>query len=147
MTGLSLLTLSITEQKFLILVNSSLSIIFHGSSFGVISEKNHCNNQGHPDFLLGVWLLHSSLHSFVFFLHVNIQLLVAQTVKNLSAIPETQVWFLGWEDPLEEGMATHSVFLPGEFHGQRRLGGYSPWGHKKLDMTEWLTLSHCHPVM
>ena len=54
MTGLSLLTLSITEQKFLILVNSSLSIIFHGSSFGVISEKKHCNNQGHPDFLLGV---------------------------------------------------------------------------------------------
>ena len=34
-----------------------------------------------------------------------------------------------------------SVFLPGEFHGQRRLVGYSPWGHKELDITEWLTLS------
>ena len=33
------------------------------------------------------------------------------------------------------------VFLPGEFHGQRRLMGYSPWGHKKLDTTEQLTLS------
>ena len=33
------------------------------------------------------------------------------------------------------------VFLPGQFHGQRSLGGYSPWGHKELDMTEWLTLS------
>ena len=32
------------------------------------------------------------------------------------------------------------VFLPGEFQGQRSLVGYSPWGHKKLDMTEWLTL-------
>ena len=28
------------------------------------------------------------------------------------------------------------VFLPGEFHGQRRLAGYSPWGHKELGMTE-----------
>ena len=31
------------------------------------------------------------------------------------------------------------VFLPGEFHGQRSLLGYSPWVHKELDMTEWLT--------
>ena len=38
-------------------------------------------------------------------------------------------------------MATHSVFLPGEFHGQRRLAGYSPWGRKESDMTEQLTLS------
>ena len=30
------------------------------------------------------------------------------------------------------------VFLPGEFHGQRSLAGYSPWGLKELDMTEWL---------
>ena len=38
------------------------------------------------------------------------------------------------------------VFLPGEFHGQRSLEGYSPRGHKGLDMTERLTLSlfsHC----
>ena len=28
------------------------------------------------------------------------------------------------------------VFLPGEFHGQRNLAGYSPWGHKESDMTE-----------
>ena len=32
------------------------------------------------------------------------------------------------------------VFLPEGFHGQRILVGYSPWGHKELDMTEWLTL-------
>ena len=32
------------------------------------------------------------------------------------------------------------VFLPGEFHGQRSLEGYSPWGHKDLDTTEQLTL-------
>ena len=34
------------------------------------------------------------------------------------------------------------VFLPGKFHGQRSLAGYSPWGHKESDMTEYLTLSH-----
>ena len=41
-------------------------------------------------------------------------------------------------------MATHStpISLPGEFHGQRSLVGYSPWGCKELDMTEWLTHTH-----
>ena len=33
------------------------------------------------------------------------------------------------------------VFLPGEFHGERSLMGYSPWGHKVSDTTDWLTLS------
>ena len=36
---------------------------------------------------------------------------MAQTVKNLPAMPETKVQSLGWEDPLEEGMATHSSIL------------------------------------
>ena len=36
-------------------------------------------------------------------------------------------------------MATHSVFLPREFHEQRRLAGYSSWGCKELDPTEQLT--------
>ena len=38
--------------------------------------------------------------------------LVAQTVKNLPAMQEAQVRSLGWEDPLEKGMATHSSILP-----------------------------------
>ena len=37
--------------------------------------------------------------------------LVAQTVKNLPAVQETWVRLLGWEDPLEKGMATHSSIL------------------------------------
>ena len=37
--------------------------------------------------------------------------LVAQTVKNVLAVRETWFRSLGWEDPLEEGMATHSSFL------------------------------------
>ena len=31
------------------------------------------------------------------------------------------------------------VFLPGEFHGQRSLAGYSPWGRKEMDMTEQIS--------
>ena len=38
-----------------------------------------------------------------------------------------------------EGTVTHSWFLPGEFHGQRSLAGYSPWGHRELDTTEQIT--------
>ena len=41
----------------------------------------------------------------------NMPSLVAQLVKNLPAIQETRVWFLGWEDPLEKEMATHSSIL------------------------------------
>ena len=33
------------------------------------------------------------------------------------------------------------IFLPGKSHGQRSLVGYSPWGHKELDTTEWLHLN------
>jgi len=34
------------------------------------------------------------------------------------------------------------IFLPGESHGKRSLVGYSPWGHKESDTTEWLTHTH-----
>ena len=47
---------------------------------------------------------------------------MAQLVKNLPAMQQTRVQSLGWEYPLEKGMATPPVFLPGEFHGQRSLG-------------------------
>ena len=57
-------------------------------------------------------------------------------VKNLPAMWETGVRSLGQEDPLEEGMATHSSILAGESHGQRSLVGHSPWGHKESDITE-----------
>ena len=39
---------------------------------------------------------------------------------------------------------TTPVFLPGEFHGQRSLAGYSPWDHKEVDTTEQLTHTHTH---
>ena len=68
---------------------------------------------------------------------------MTQLVKNLPAMQELGVWSLGWQDPLEKGMASHSRILAGEFHGQRSLLGYSPWGRKESDTTEWLSLSLC----
>ena len=61
---------------------------------------------------------------------------MAQRVKNLQAMQETWVQYLGQEDPLEKGMATHSIFLPGESHEQRSLVGCSPVGCKESDTTE-----------
>lgn len=58
-------------------------------------------------------------------------------VKNPPAMWKTQVRFLGQEDPLEKGMATHtSAFLPGKPHEQRSLTGYSSYGNTELDTTE-----------
>ena len=62
--------------------------------------------------------------------------LVAQMVKNLPAMQDTWVQFLGREDPLEEEMATHSSILAWRIHGQRSLAGYRPW-----DDEEWTRLS------
>ena len=52
---------------------------------------------------------------------------------------QTQVQSLGQEETLEEEMPTTPVSLPGEAHGQRSLGGYSPWGRKQSNTTERLT--------
>ena len=49
---------------------------------------------------------------------------------------ETPVWSLSWEDLLEWKWKPTPGFLPGEFHRQRSLAGYSAWGHKESDMTE-----------
>ena len=62
---------------------------------------------------------------------------MAQKVKNPPAMQETWVQPLGWEDPLEEGMATHSSILAWKIPMDRGAWlGYSPWGHKESDMTE-----------
>ena len=53
--------------------------------------------------------------------------LLAQMVKNLPPIQETQVRSLGQEDPLEKGISTHSSILAWRIHGEF-LAGYSSWG-------------------
>ena len=54
----------------------------------------------------------------------------------MQEMQEMWIQSLGPEDLLEEDVATHPVFLPGESYGQRSLASYSPWGRKELDMTE-----------
>ena len=49
---------------------------------------------------------------------------------------ETQVQSLVGKIPWRREWLPTPVFLPGEFHGQRSLVGYSPWGHKETDMIE-----------
>ena len=68
--------------------------------------------------------------------------LVAQMVKNMPLMQETWVQSLGWEDPLEKGMATHSSTLSvlENSMDKRSLVGPGPWDHKELDTTEQLTL-------
>ena len=52
---------------------------------------------------------------------------------------ETPVWSLGWEDLLEEGMATHSSILAGESPWTEEPGGLQTWGCKQLDTTKHST--------
>ena len=58
--------------------------------------------------------------------------LVAQIVKRLPAMQETQVRSVGQEDPLEKAMATYSSILAWRIPWKRSLVGSSPWGCKEL---------------
>ena len=58
--------------------------------------------------------------------------LVAQMVKNSPAMRETWVQSLGWEDPLEEGMATTPIFLPGESPWTEKPGGLQSMGSQRV---------------
>ena len=69
--------------------------------------------------------------------------LVAQSVKNLLVMQETSVWFLDWEDPLEEGMAMRAwqstpVFLPGESPWTEEPGGLQSMKSQR-DGHDWAT--------
>ena len=83
----------------------SLDLSFHGS----LADKESACNAGDPGLILGWERSHGEgigyplLYSWAF--------LMAQMVKNLPATWETWVQSLGWEDPLKEGMATHSSIL------------------------------------
>ena len=78
-----------------------------------------------------------------------LELFIWQKVKGLYFVP-----YRRWRcEELWGGIPLHTwrrkwqptpVFLSGEFHGQRSLVGYSPWGGKESDMSEWLTHTHTH---
>ena len=60
-------------------------------------------------------------------------------VKNLTAMQETWVQSLGWEESLEKGMQPSPIFLPRKSHGQRNLADYSPGGCKELLASTFVT--------
>jgi len=59
-----------------------------------------------------------------------------QLVKNPPAMQDTLVQSLGWEDPLEEGMATHSNILAWRIPWTEEPGRLQSMGSKMLDITE-----------
>ena len=58
--------------------------------------------------------------------------LVAQSVKNLPAVQETRVRSLGWEDPLEKKMATHSSILVWKISFTEEPGGLQSMGSQRV---------------
>ena len=69
--------------------------------------------------------------------------LVAQMVKNLSVMQETQVQSLGWEDPLENGMATHSSILAWSIPWTEEPCGLQSIGLQRV-RHGWVTNTHTH---
>ena len=73
--------------------------------------------------------------------HYSFGLHLAQRVKRLSAMQERPGFDL-WvgKIPWRRKWQPTPVLLPGKSHGRRSLVGYSPWGRKESDTTEWLHL-------
>ena len=68
--------------------------------------------------------------------------LVAQTVKNLPIMRETWIWSLGWEAPLEKGMATHCSILVWRIPWTEESGGLQPMGSQSETQiqSDWIIL-------
>ena len=105
-----------------------------GKDFSIVLKAGVMGGIQAQTFLRGLWPL--PLPNIVA-ARVQLSFPVAQLVKNLPAMWETWVWFLGWEDPRRRERLPIPVFWPGEFHGL-----YSPWSHKESDTTEPLSLTH-----
>ena len=69
--------------------------------------------------------------------------LVAQSVKNLPAVQETWVRSLGWEDPLEKEMATHSSILAWKISWTEEPGGLQSLGSQRVGH-DLATNTHTH---
>ena len=96
---------------------------------GISAGKESACNARNPGLIPG--LRSSPGEGLGYLLQYSWAFLVAQLVKNLTAMWETWVQSLGWEDPLRRKRLPIPIFWPGEFHGL-----YSPWGHNESDMTE-----------
>ena len=73
--------------------------------------------------------------------------LIAQSVKTLPAVQETRVQFLGWEDPLEKEMATHSSSLAWRIPWAEEPGRLQSMGMQELDTAWRLAPTHSKPIV
>ena len=106
--------------------------------------------------VFGVWFLSFSLmlSRFIMRQHVSVLHSFSGLNKVMWGFPGAsdskksarKPWFNPWvgKIPWRREWLPTTVFLPGEFHEQRSLVGYSPWGPKELDMTKQLILSLFH---
>ena len=101
-----------------------------------IDKKLCIQNEGKEQSIVNIVDLSFKATTYKSFLVKYRASLIVQLVKNLPAMQETSVQFLGWKDPLEKGKAIHSSILSWRI----------PWtvqsmGCKESDMTEWISLS------
>ena len=83
----------------------------------------------HERYIFSWFYLPSWISFFSILLHV---LFFLPFIFHLKPPLFACVSILGGKDPLEKKMQPTQVFLHGKFHGQQSLGGYSPWGHKRV---------------
>ena len=88
--------------------------------------------------LLSTWNVVIVIKNWILTFSFNYAFLVAQMVKNLPAMQETQVQFLGQEDPLEKGMATQSSILPWRIPWTEEPGGLQSTGSQRVRQ-DWAT--------
>ena len=79
----------------------------------------------------------------IHFLVFCVPSLVAQMVKNLTAMQQIWIRSLGWEDPLKKGMATHSSILAWRIPRTEEPGGLQSLGSQRV-RHDWVTLTHTH---
>ena len=73
--------------------------------------------------------------------------LVVQRLKHLPAMQETWVRSLGWEDPLEKDMATHSSILAWRIPWTEEPGGLQSLGCEELDTIREVEINHIQDIV
>ena len=106
-----------------------------GVHFESLNKEEKNNMLGDKPLWVSLWLFSVSLrHRLLLFQTIP----VAQTVKNLPAMQETQVQIPGWEDPLEKEMATHSSFIAWRIPWTEESDGLQSTGSQGVGH-DWVT--------
>ena len=100
-----------------------------------------CNSHS----LMRVWIAtNTSGNSLALSIIIRWAYLIAQSVKHLPAMQDTQILFLNWEDLLEKEMATHSTILAWKIPWTKKPGGLQSMGSQESETTWWLNHHHHH---